>query len=495
MVAGAAAVGFKWLIDLTIFAAYWGKTTDLLEAASTAVWWHMLLVPALGGLLIGWFVHRFALERRVQGVPDVITASIRDAGKLPPRALLPAALASAASAGVGASVGREGPMVHLGASLGSWIAQRLKLTPYDTRTLLACGVASGVAASFNVPVGGAVFAFEICLRRYSIQRLAPVAIAAVTGTALNRYAFGDFPAWRVEEQILISNWEFPAFALLGAICALLGLAVIRLTALVKAAHARLSIHPILRPALAGLALGAIALIFPQVLGIGYEATSEALRGAYPLGLLAMLLVAKVAATALSLGSGFGGGVFSPSLVIGAFAGGVFGGLATLAFPEYSSGPTAYMVVAMAATAGALLGTPFAKVIIIFEMVNSYPVALGVLVATVISSIILNDVWRTNFFRAGVEALGLRPGAISMRAALVDMAVQDLVRPIPEGASVRASEPALSVEETGEAAWDLMKAHEGDRVMVHEPDDPAAIIGMIEMSDLLSAYRRVMAQNA
>ena len=319
--AGGAAILFRSVVDGVTFGAAGFQTGGILDLARSLPWWHVLLMPAAGGLLIGWFVQSVSYERRLHGVPDVIVASFLRQGRLPSRAGVGAALVSAVSAGVGASVGREGPMVHMGASVGSWIAQRLGLRPYDSKTLLACGVAAGIAASFNVPVGGTIFAFELIIRRYSIQRLAPIVIAAVVGTALIRTYYGDFPAWHVPERILVSYWEFPAFALLGVICACTGFVLIRCVGLVGHAMNRLAIPPMLRPALGGLGVGAIAVFFPHVLGIGYEATDEALREALPFALLVALVIAKIAATALSLGAGFGGGIFSPSLVIGAMTGG------------------------------------------------------------------------------------------------------------------------------------------------------------------------------
>ena len=346
--AGVAALAFRLVVEGVQFGFFGFSHGNILELARSLPWWHVMLAPALGGLAIGWFIHALAYERRTHGVPDVIVAEFLERGKLPPKAAVGAALVNAASAGVGASVGREGPMVYLGASIGSWVGQRLHLSTYDTKTLLGCGLAAGIAGSFNVPVAGTIFAFEVVIKRYSLQRLAPVVIAAVAGTAVSRLYYGDFPAWRNPEHVFVSYWEFPAFAVLGVVCAAAAFLLIRCVGLVSHLMDSSPIPRVMRPAVAGLGVGAIAVFFPEVLGIGYEAADAALRESLPLTVLVAVAAAKIVATGLSLGSGFGGGIFSPSLVVGAMTGGAFGIVATAAMPELSSGPGAYTIVGMGA---------------------------------------------------------------------------------------------------------------------------------------------------
>ncbi|MCZ6733566.1 MAG: chloride channel protein [Gammaproteobacteria bacterium] len=307
MLAGGAAILFRLVLEGVQFGFFGFSHGSILELARSLPWWHVMLAPALGGLAIGWFVHVLAYERRTHGVPDVIIASLVERGKLPPKATVGAALINAASAGVGASVGREGPMVHLGASVGSLVGQRLHLSAYDTKTLLGCGVAAGIAASFNVPVAGTIFAFEVVLKRYSFQRLAPVVIAAVAGTAVSRLYYGDFPAWHVPERVFVSYWEFPAFAVLGLVCAVAAFLLMRSVELASHFMDRSPIPRAMRPAVAGLGVGAIAVFLPEVLGVGYEATDAALQESLPLAILIAIVAAKIVATGLSLGSGFGGG--------------------------------------------------------------------------------------------------------------------------------------------------------------------------------------------
>jgi len=465
--AGGAVILFRLGLQGVKFASFGFQSGSVFDLARELPWWHVLIAPVLGGLLVGVLVRWLSYERRLHGIPDVIIAGLMRQGRLPPRAAIGAAVVSAVSAGAGASVGREGPMVHLGASIGSWAAQRLGVSSYDTQTLLACGVAAGVAASFNVPVGGTIFAFELVAIRYSLQRLAPVVIAAIVGTAVSRAYFGDFPAWHAPPQLIVSYWEFPAFALLGVLSACSAFVLIRSIMTVSHVMTHSPIPPILRPAVGGLAVGAIAVFFPQVLGIGYETTDQALQGALPLTLLFALVLAKILATAFSLGAGFGGGIFTPSIVVGAMTGGTFGVIATAAFPELSSGHTAYTIVGMAAVTGATLGTPFSKIIIIFEMTSSYSLALGVMLAVVIASILLNDVWRTGFFSWQLAQRGVDPKTITPQAMLNDISLESVLR---RDVPTITSETGMS-----EMAAALMKS---DAAVVYVLDAEGGLVGQL-----------------
>ncbi|MDX1400746.1 MAG: chloride channel protein, partial [Kiloniellales bacterium] len=218
--AGAAAVAFRHLIDLVQQLGFGFSGEQVASGVQALAWWQVLLVPTSGGLLIGLFIYHFMPGHRPQGVAQVIEASALKGGRMPFWVGVKSAIASAASIGVGASVGREGPIVHLGATMGSSIAQRLRLGRALTRTLLGCGVAAAVAASFNAPVAGTFFALEVVVGHYALSAFAPIVIASVTGTIVSRAFYGDFPAFILPQNWQIaSNWEFPAFALLGVVCA------------------------------------------------------------------------------------------------------------------------------------------------------------------------------------------------------------------------------------------------------------------------------------
>ena len=409
--AGAAAIGFRYAIDLVQLLGFGFGSEKVATLAAALPWWQLILVPTMGGLAIGLFVHYILPGRRPHGVADVIEANALRAGRMSATVGLKAAVVSAASIGVGASVGREGPVVHLGASIGAWVAKRLHLGRTSARTLLGCGVAAAVAASFNAPIAGAFFALEVVIGHYALTAFAPIVIASVTGTIISRMYYGDFPAFVMPAMRAITSfWELPAFALLGVISAIVAIVFIRAVFLAEDTVARLPVPPWVRPALGGLAVGLLAIAFPQILGVGYEATNTALSGLFPLWLLLVLVVAKTGATAISLGCGFGGGVFSPSLFIGAMVGGAFGAIATSAFPELSSGPGAYAMVGMGAMAGSVLGAPISTVLMIFELTSDYSATIAVMIAASIASLITLQVQGRAFFgtlllRRGVMVRG------------------------------------------------------------------------------------------
>lgn len=243
-----------------------------------------------------------------------------------------AALASAISIGSGASVGREGPVVHLGASLGSTLGSWFRLDRNAMRIMLGAGVAAGVAACFNAPIAGVFFAHELIIGHYALKAFAPVAIASITVTMISRLYFGDYPEFIIAEFATTSFWEMPAFALLGVIASLVAIAFIRLVPMVQDIYQHFKIQLWASPAIGGLLVGLIALQFPEVLGVGYEATNHALGEEYTFQMLVMLAIAKLTASVICLGSGMAGGVFSPSLFIGAMVGGAFLGGRQLTIP-------------------------------------------------------------------------------------------------------------------------------------------------------------------
>ncbi|MEC8289484.1 MAG: chloride channel protein, partial [Pseudomonadota bacterium] len=350
IVCGAAAafgaVLFREAVVLMQTGTFGASLENMSEVIHGLPAWHIVLVPTAGGLLIGLFIHYLMPGRRGRGVADVMESAALRSGNISLKSGLGAAAVSAASISVGASVGREGPVVHLGATLSSLVATRLRLSRSQAVTLLGCGVASAVAASFNAPIAGVFFALEVVIGHYALSAFAPIVIAGVIGTIISRVYFGDFPAFMISGHSLVSFWEFPAFGLLGVVCALVAIIFLRSVAFATDFAERVPVPAYLKTAAGGFGVGVIALVFPEVLGVGYEATDNALNGKYDLAFLIALIAAKMAATAISLGAGFGGGVFSPSMFIGAMVGGAFGLIATQIFPELSSGHSAYTLVGL-----------------------------------------------------------------------------------------------------------------------------------------------------
>lgn len=403
---GSASVLFIEGIAFFQTLFYGSGTERLTLHAATLPWWHILLVTTMGGLAIGLFVRFFLPGARPHGVADVIEASALRGGVMSSRVGLAAALASAASLGAGASVGREGPAIHLGASLAGWIARRLHLTRSLARTVLGCGAAAAVAASFNAPIAGALFANEVVVGHYALKAFAPIVIASVAGTVVSRTWFGDFPAFAVPERTLASFWEFPAFVGLGVAAGIVAIAFMHSIFVTEAAAKKLPVPGWARPAIGGFLLGLLAIPFPQVLGVGYGVTEMALQIAFPFWLFVALCAAKLIATAISHGFGFVGGVFSPSLVVGALLGSAYGIVATSIFPEYSSGADAYTLVGMGAVAAAVLGAPISTTLIVFEMTGDYALTLGVMVAVVIACALSQQLYGRSYFDLQLKRRGL-----------------------------------------------------------------------------------------
>jgi len=369
------------------------------------------------------------------------------------RAGIGAAVSSAASIGFGASTGREGPAVHLGATLGAWVAEKLHLTRSLSRALLGCGVAAAVAASFNAPIAGALFAHEVVVGHFALSAFAPIVIASVVGTVFSRIVFGDFPAFELQQQSLASFLEFPAVVGLGILSGMIAIIFMRATMFAEDSAARLPGPSWARPAFGGFVLGLVAIVFPQILGVGYEATDFALKQIYPLALLLALVVVKICATAISLGTGFAGGVFTPSLMIGAMLGGAYGIVVTSIFPELSSGAGAYTIIGMGAVAAAVLGAPISTTLIVFELTDDYPLTIGVMLAVVVSSVIVQQFQGKSFFswqleRAGLDLKGGFEAAL-LRAIIVRSTMRTDSETILVGTSLPQIRAALQISETGE----------------------------------------------
>ncbi|MBC8338229.1 MAG: chloride channel protein [Rhodospirillales bacterium] len=546
-VAGGAVIGFRETISFVQLALYGSGSERLFSQPGGLPWWQILLVPVVGGMVVGLMVHFLMPQKRPAGVADVIEASALHGGRMSSRVGLGAALVSAVSIGAGASVGREGPAVHLGASLSGWIGRRLHLSRSLTRTLLGCGVAAAVAASFNAPIAGTLFASEVVIGHYALRAFAPIVISSVAGTALSRAWFGDFPAFALADTPLASFWEFPAFLGLGLMSALVAMAFMHAIVLAQRLSVVTPLPLWLKPALAGLTIGLVGLAFPQVLGVGYGLTENALLVEISLAMLLALAAAKIFATAVSIGWGFGGGVFSPSLVIGALTGGAYGLVFTGLFPEFSSGPAAYTLVGMGAVAAAVLGAPISTTLIIFEMTGDYALMLGVMVAVVISSELTEQLYGRSFFslqlkqrgidlRGGFEAEIMRTirvsevlakdselvtldvglpdlramlqnskigeiyvlrddgalyGTITL-ADLSDVAFDNVIDDLLCAGDVARVQPAVLCEDDDlEAALALLAETEEDRIAVVEDRDAMLFRGYVTHADVMAAYNKAL----
>ena len=357
-----------------------------------------LLVPALGGLLVGLILQRFVTEKRPLGPPDtILLVQTRSA---PPslRSGLLSTLAALLSLGSGASVGQYGPMVYLGTLVGA-VLSRLRLEiPNLQAVAVASGVAAAISTAFNAPIAGLVFAHEVILRHYSIQSFAPTTVAAAAGYVVANVIFDRPPLFLVGFEGVRHSYEFALFALLGALSALLALLYMKAILGAATLAGRSPIPPVMRPMFAGLLLGLVALWLPDVLGIGREVLRFAtIGGAFEIGELTLILGAKILVTALCLGFGFAGGVFSPALLIGILFGALFG----TALDHYTaiahSGVIPYAICGMMAVTSPVIGAPLATILIVFELTRSYDLTIAAMVAVVFANLISYRVFGRSLF--------------------------------------------------------------------------------------------------
>lgn len=380
---------------------------DLEAHASSAQeldWWWPVLVLGVGGLVIGFFVHFVLPGGRVHGVPEVIEAARSHEARLPLRDTLLVGIGSIATLGIGASVGREGPVVHLAAGLSGPLSSWLKVNAAARRLIMGGAVAAAVAVSFNATLAGTLFALELVVRRYAFSAFAPVAIAASVGTLVGHMVYGDDPAFIIPADWHIVNYyELPAFFVLGLLAAFLASAFMWTIFRLRRGFQWTGLPRWCWPSLAGVALGLVVIWRPEVLGVGYEATSQVLAGAYPLELVIQILVLKLLMTALCIASGFVGGVFSPSVVLGAMLGSCFGLASALVFPFGLTDDGAYALVGMAAVAGVVLGAPVSTIVMVVELTGGFSITLAVAIAAVVASVASHQLGVMSFFQAVLEA--------------------------------------------------------------------------------------------
>ncbi len=497
-IAGAYAIlGFREAIGLVQWL-WLGNTNENVVAtlASIREPWVVMMALICGGLVVGLLLNFATPVRRAESIADVIEARVIGGGKIPYRSGLASAAISTVSLGAGASAGREGPAVHIGAMIASFLGDLFKLTAPARRILLGCGAAAAVSASFNAPIAGVLFAHEVILGHYAMSAFVPTVIAAVGATLITRMHLGDFPAFIIPEYHIASYWEFPAFALLGIVCGLVAVAF-QVTVMISDWTARRVDMPIwIRPVIGGALVGLIALAVPEVLGVGYEATNLALREKYTLIGLLTFLLAKTVATAITLSSRFGGGVFSPSLYLGAMAGGAFGIIAASVFPDYASNYGVYAILGMGAVAGAVLGAPLSTALIVFELTGGYEMTIALLLSVSIASVMMQALLGQSFFHWQLSTRGLYLGDGPHRQIMRTIRVRDFLTEFTaeernEPPEVFSDRPSLTLNDTLEAALRTFAQGNYTRIAVFDPNDMERHVGWADYTNALTAYNTAL----
>jgi CIC family chloride channel protein len=417
--AGLGAVFFRWLIKQVQDLSF----TELGQLFPFLGDYVLIVAPVVGGLIVGPLIYFFAREAKGHGVPEVMEAVALKGGRIRPIVVVIKSLASSVCIGSGGSVGREGPIVQIGSALGSTIGQILHMSDERIRNLVACGAAGGIAATFNAPIAGVLFALEIIVGEFNVRYFSTVVIASVTASVVGRIAFGDVPAFMVPAYEMGAPLGLVFFTLLGALAAFVGVGFTRILYLFEDIFDAWKKFPeYLKPAIGGLLLGAAGLIFFRLnanqglgvpgepvafFGVGYPSMEWSLLGNGSVLLLLGLAAIKMVATSLAIGSGGSGGVFAPSLFVGSMFGGAFGSIVHSLFPGVASMPGAFALVGMAAVFGSAARAPITSVLILFEMTDDYRLILPLMLATVVSTILAEQVDKESIYTFKLLRRGIR----------------------------------------------------------------------------------------
>ena len=459
------------------------------------------VVPVVGALLAGLLIHLMPTEMRGPGVSTVMYAVHRKKSRLPARLGVRKWLASTLTIGSGGSAGAEGPIVTIGSVLGSWVARRLRTNPQHTATMLGCGAAAGLASVFNAPIAGIFFVLEILLRDFSLRTFTPIVIASVISSACTRSVLGSNDAlFALADDFSINTFnalEIPHYLILGLLCGAVAVMFIRGLYLSADGFARLKIHPALKPAAGALVLGLIGLAYlvvyksvPGFYGNGYPMIKELIRPGYfylddanevlkpalalLTGLVALAFL-KGVATSLTIGSGGAGGMFAPSMLIGASVGGAFGYLVNALGWFPSATPAHYAVVGMAAMVAATTHAPLTAILIVYEITQSYEIILPLMFTAVISTVVGRLLYRESIYTVRLTHLGVRIGAMSDLTILRRLSVSDvqLVPPV-----------TVNTDESAQRLLDLSEQFAVSDFVVM--DDRKHYVGLVTSADLKEA---------
>ncbi len=425
--------------------------------------WHFAL-PFAGALTLGMLLHFAPTAYRLTGIPHVIASLHHGRGRLPPGNLLVQFIGGLIALLSGQSGGREGPAVHIGAAASSLAGLQMRLPNNSLRIMAGCGTAAAIAASFNTPIAGVIFAMEVVMLEYTVIGFVPVMLAAVTATTLSQAVFGDIVFLPAGELTMASLLELPFIALLGIAAGILS----GMFVTIQSRCLRYLDKPILlRMMIAGTVTGLCALLAPQILGIGYDSLQAAMDGSYSIKILLVLMGLKLVASAVACGMGMPMGVIGPSLLIGAFAGALLGNLGIALFPEYAAEHSFYVLLGMAATMGAILNAPLAALLAIIELTHNLNVIFPAMLAVIVAQLVhreafgLQSVHQTTLL-ATQQSFRSDPLTLELLRTSVGALMDRNIKHVSQHLAV-SDIPSLTEKPV---RWLVITNQEGQRIVVH-----------------------------
>jgi len=484
VVAGFSAIGIRALIKFFSQLSFSGPG-NLLENIIATPWYLILIIPVIGGIIVGPLIYYFAPEAKGHGVPEVMQAILLKGGQIRGRVAVVKALASAITIGTGGSVGREGPIIQIGSSLGSVIGQFLRVSPKRLKTLVGCGAAAGIAAAFNAPIAGALFAVEIILMDFAVAQFSPIVISSVMATVISHTFEGNFTAFIVPKYQLASPVEIGFYFVLGAASGVVAYLFIKtLYYSEEIFDNRIKIPEYLKPALGGIGIGLIALVFPQIMGVGYDSINNALYGNMVWYIALALIFMKILATSLTLGSGGSGGIFAPSLFMGAMLGYFFGFFVHTYFPDITASPGAYALVAMGGLVAGTTRAPITAIIIVFELTNDYRIILPLMITCIMSMIVSTKLSRESIYtlKLVLRNIGIKEGMET-----------NVMESIPVKNVYRKDFETINVADNfSQIVNRVIRGKESDFPVI---DSERRVVGMISIHDIKdSIYEKESLQN-
>jgi CIC family chloride channel protein len=482
LISGFGAVVFHEAIRLikVLFFDDPGKFFGLESLLNANAWYIKLLIiliPAIGGLIVGIMAHYFEGGKKGEGIPNVIDAIASRGGIIKGSVAIIKTIGSAVSIGTGGAGGKEGPIVQIGASIGSAFGQYLSTSSDRIKILVGCGAGAGLSAAFNAPIGGALFAMEIILHTFNAKSFSPIIIASVFGTVISRAYLGNQPAFQIPNYNLVTNTEFIFYIVLGILAAFTAVYFVRVFLMIDTYFDKIKKVPkFLRPAIGGLGVGVIALYFPGVYEFNYNGIVNSLAHPTAFWVLLALVFFKPIATSLTIGSGGNGGTFAPSIFTGAMLGGCFGQVVNYFFPSISAPPGAYALVGMGAVVAGTTHASLTALIMVFEMTGNYkiilPLMLSIIISTTLSKLFLKGSLYTIKFAQEGKGIDIYGRKVS------------ILKNLPVFNMIEHTADLVGEEFTFKELLNIVKDSRFTNIMVKNNND--RIVGQIEFQDIRNA---------